>query len=300
LKRLVSLLALAALVLGACAASNAVAATVNGGEITVGEVQALIDPGEESTIPKESFAQVLGFDIQWKIVSGAAEEEFGIVIPEDEITAEAELIFEENNLEGLSREEFLSVNQVTEEFLRQVAHQQLLDARVREALSAEVDAPTPEDIDAVIAEAEGLYCASHILVATEEEAIDVLDLLDAGEVFADLAAELSMDPGSGAQGGDLGCSASESYVAEFAEALTGAEEGVPTEPVESEFGFHIILLREDEVPTEDEIVEQLRAVAIGTATNTWFIEQVEAAEVTVDEKYGTWQANPPQVVPPTE
>jgi parvulin-like peptidyl-prolyl isomerase len=90
-------------------------------------------------------------------------------------------------------------------------------------------------------------------------------------------------------------------VIEFADALTAAEVGVPTEPVETEFGFHVILLGEDQIPTEDEVIEQLKVVAIGTATNEWFLEQVEAAEVTVDEAYGTWETDPtPQVVPPTE
>jgi hypothetical protein len=46
------------------------------------------------------------------------------------------------------------------------------------------------------------------------------------------------------------------------------------------------------------VIEALTAQGVGEATNAWFIEQVEAAEVTVDERYGTWQTNPPQVVPP--
>jgi hypothetical protein len=54
------------------------------------------------------------------------------------------------------------------------------------------------------------------------------------------------------------------------------------------------------VPTEDEVIEALTAQGVGEATNAWFIEKVEAAEVSVDETYGTWQTNPPQVVPPTE
>ncbi len=77
--------------------------------------------------------------------------------------------------------------------------------------------------------------------------------------------------------------------------------GVPTDPVESQFGFHVILLRDDELPTEEEAIESLTASASTEALNTWFTEQFEAAEVTIDETYGTWQATPqPQVVPPAE
>jgi parvulin-like peptidyl-prolyl isomerase len=300
LKKYLSLIAVAGFILASCGGgSGAVAATVNGEDITVGDVEALIDTGEESTIPKETFSQFLGFDIQWRIVGRAAEEEFGIVVDDDEATAEADAIFEAN-AQDLTREEFLETNGVTEEFLLQVARQQLLDTQIRELFSADVEPPTQEEIDGVIAEAEALYCASHILVASRAEADDVLARIEAGEDFAALAAEVSTDTGSGAQGGDLGCTPPDSFVAEFAEALTAAEVDVPTEPVESEFGFHVILLREDELPTEDEVVEALTAQGVGEATNAWFIEQVEAAEVTVDESYGTWQTNPPQVVAPTE
>jgi len=302
LKKLVSILVLAALVLAACGSgSNAVAATVDGEDITVGEVEALIVAGEDATIPKETFAQFLGFEIQQRIVTSAAEEEFGIVIAEDQMEAEADAIFEEANTEGVSREEFLSTNEVTEELLLKVARQQLLDAQVREAFAADAEVPTQEEIDAAIAEVEALYCVSHILVATEAEANDALDRLEAGEEFAALATELSTDTASGAQGGELGCTPPDNYVTEFADALTAAEVGVPTEPVETEFGFHIILVGEDQIPGDDDVIEQLTTVAIGTATNDWFLEQVGEAEVTVDEAYGTWQTDPtPQVVPPTE
>jgi parvulin-like peptidyl-prolyl isomerase len=302
LKKLSSLLVLAALVLAACGGgSNATVATVNGEDVTLGEIEALIDPGEETTIAKDVFARFLGFDIQQRIVLSAAEGELGIVIAEDDIAAEADAIFEEANVEGVSREEFLASNGITEELLAKLAHQQLLDTQIREMFAAETEEPTQEEIDGVITESEALYCSSHILVATEEEANDVLDRIEGGEEFADLAAELSTDTGSGAQGGDLGCTSPDQYVTEFADALVAAEVGVPTAPVETEFGFHIILLGEDVVPTNEEIIEQLRTTSIGTATNEWFSEQVENAEVTVDESYGTWEASPvPQVVPPTE
>jgi parvulin-like peptidyl-prolyl isomerase len=150
--------------------------------------------------------------------------------------------------------------------------------------------PTQEEID-------GLYCASHILVATEQEATDVANRLAAGEDFATLAGELSTDTGSGTQGGDLGCSAADVYDPAFAAALTAAEVDVPTAPVESQFGWHLILVRDD----EESARETLTAAALNEAANTWLADQFENADVTVDSEFGTWQATPtPQVVPPTE
>jgi parvulin-like peptidyl-prolyl isomerase len=115
-----------------------------------------------------------------------------------------------------------------------------------------------------------------------------------------VAAEVSID-GSADTGGDLGCADPTQYVPEFSEAMATAEVGIPTAPVESEFGFHVILLREDELPTEDQAITSLNSQAAQQATNDWFLEQAAAAEVEVNEKFGTWQTEPsPEVVPPAE
>ncbi len=309
MKKLVSISMLVALVLSACGGSSgATAATVNGTDITVGDVEALIDPGTDSTIAKDTFAQFLGFEIQWEVVIAAAQEEFEISISDEEIQAEADRIFSENASEGQSREDFLSGNMVTEEFLQSVAHQQLLDAQVREKLAPDVADPTQEEIDArrdLAAQGLAEVCVSHILVATEEEANAVLDRLDSGEVFGDLAAELSLDTGSGADGGVLECSPPSRFVPEFADAAMTAEIGKVTGPVESQYGFHIMIVTDrtdadpTQLPSDEDIVAALTEEAITSATNDWFVAKVEAADVTVDEQYGTWQANPPQVNPPT-
>jgi parvulin-like peptidyl-prolyl isomerase len=303
LKKLSVLLVVVALGLAACGSGSGggVAASVNGVDITVSEVEALLDPADGGTIPKQDFAGALGFLVQQQIITTAAESEFGIVIEESAIEEEANTIFEEAQGEGQTREEFLQAQGITEDLLRRFAHSQLLVTEISEMIEAEVAEPTDEEVEGLITEAEGLYCASHILVATEQEAIDVANRLEAGEDFASLAGELSTDTGSGAQGGDLGCQTSEAYVEPFAAALIAAEVDVPTAPVETDFGWHIILLREDELPTADEAREILTTEAVNEAANTWFTDQFESAEVTVESEFGTWQASPtPQVVPPTE
>ncbi len=301
MKKLTILLVLAALGLAACGSGGGVAATVNGFDIRVSDVEGLLNPAEGGTIPKEEFAGALGFLVQQQIVSEAAEADFGIVIEDSEIDAEANTIFEEAQGEGQTKEEFLEAQGITEDLLRRFAHGQLLVGEISEIFEADVEEPTQQEIDGVISEAEALYCASHILVATEQEATDVAARLEAGEDFAALAGELSTDTGSGAQGGDIGCSAPDVYDPAFAAALTAAEVDVPTDPVESQFGWHIILLRDDELPTADEARATLTSDAVNEAANTWFTDQFENAEVSVDAEYGTWQASPtPQVVPPTE
>ncbi len=291
MKKLALLMVVAALALTACGSGGSgggVAATVNGTDITVADVEALI-VGDEAEIPKADFAGALGFLVQQQIISDAAEAELGIVIPEEEVTAEADCalrgIGEWPNTRGVPRSAADNRRVVA-----QVRPQPVAGGGDRRDLEADVEAPTQEEID-------GVYCSSHILVATEQEANDVLTRIEAGEEFAALAAELSTDTGSGAQGGDLGCSTPDVYDPAFAAALTAAEVDVPTDPVESQFGFHVILLRDD----EEAAIESLTTTAANEAANTWFTDQFEAAEVTVDETYGTWQATPqPQVVPPAE
>ena len=108
--------------------------------------------------------------------------------------------------------------------------------------------PTPScsrEYDAGTAES-GIVCGAHILVETEAEAQAILDRLEGGADFAELAASESIDTGSGANGGNLPCALTalrETYVPEFVEAALAAEIGEPVGPVQSEFGYHVIVLR---------------------------------------------------------
>lgn len=310
MKKLVSLVVLGAVVLAACGSgSNAVAATVEGQDVTVGDVESLIDTAG-ATLTKEQFAQFLAYQIQWLVITDVAESEYDIVFTDEEVSTEADRIFEEVGEEGQSREDFLAANGVTEDFLQNIARQGLIDIAIREVLKEEAAEPTAEEIDAARAEAAASLtnvCASHILVATEAEADDVFTRLDEGEEFGALATELSTDTGSGAAEGALGCSAPNAYVVPFAEAIMVAPVGeVYDQAVETEFGFHVILVTEREEPAEAdlpadaELVDAIKDEAILAELEEWFLSSVEAAEVTVVEEYGTWQARPPTVVPPVD
>lgn len=102
--------------------------------------------------------------------------------------------------------------------------------------------------------------ARHILVESEDEAKKALARVKAGEDFAKVAAELSKDPGSKTDGGDLGFFTKERMVAPFAEAAFKLKPGELSEPVKSQFGFHVIRVeerREKPVPAFEELKEQI-------------------------------------------
>jgi peptidyl-prolyl cis-trans isomerase C len=82
--------------------------------------------------------------------------------------------------------------------------------------------------------------ARHILVPTEAEAKSILADLKKGGSFETLAKEKSKDPGAAARGGDLGYFTKEQMVPEFAEVAFKLAKGAISDPVKSQFGWHII------------------------------------------------------------
>ena len=310
MKRLVPILLLVALVAAACGSgSSTVAATVDGTEINDADVEGLIDV-EGSIIPKDQFAQFLGFEIQWEIINAAAAEQFGIEFTDEEVIAEADRIYAIANADE-TREEFLANRGVTEEFLLNISRQGLLDVAVREALGSELPPPSQEAIDAEMATAVASLtqvCVSHILVDTEPEAQDAMDRVTGGEEFAAVASEVSQDPGSADNDGILPCGSAGQYAPEFRDASLVAPVGEVYENlVETQFGFHVMLVTDrvdpavGDLSTEDEIVETLQAIAVGAELEIWFLEQMTTANVTVEEEFGIWQTTPePGVIAPTE
>ena len=81
---------------------------------------------------------------------------------------------------------------------------------------------------------------THILVEKQSQALAVLERLKKGEKFAELAKELSIDTGSGKRGGDLGYFGRGKMVKPFEAAAFKLSVGQISEPVKTEFGYHII------------------------------------------------------------
>ena len=103
------------------------------------------------------------------------------------------------------------------------------------------------------------YNASHILVETEEEAVTLLAELNGGADFAELAQAKSTGP-SGPNGGELGWFGAGMMVKQFEDVVVGLDVGKLSEPVQTQFGWHVIRLndsREIAPPAFEEVRGEL-------------------------------------------
>ncbi len=244
--------------------ADTVVARVNGDEITLGHVIATAAglPPQYQQLEDEVLYQ---FIVEQLIQQQLLSQE------QDELTRLNALMLtnEERSLKAVQ-----TVNQIT-------------DAQVTDdAIQAAYDAQFADF------QGEDEFNASHILVATEEEAKEIKAQLDDGADFAELAKEKSTGP-SGPNGGALGWFGKGQMVPEFEQAVIGLEKGQVSDPVQTQFGWHVVILndkRKSEAPefaaVRDELAQSVRQEAIQAKidelTQAGSVERPEVEGLTPD------------------
>lgn len=170
------------------------------------------------------------------------------------------------------------------------------------------DAPEPTDDqlrqvyeqnkDSLAACASGKE-VSHILVADEATANQIKAQLEGGASFSDLASTQSTDTASGAAGGSLGCLGAQPFVDEFQQAADSAPLDTVVGPVQTQYGYHLILVTAWNPSFEkfrSQLAQQVASQAQQQAQdqrNQLFNEainaRIETMDVTVDPRYGKWK-----------
>ncbi len=166
---------------------------------------------------------------------------------------------------------------LTEAGYRKLLEIQLLQDKLKDVVTADVPS-TEEQI-----------WARHILVSDQALAVSILDRLNAGEDFGILATELSDDTGSAQTGGDLGWFGKGAMVAEFETAAFALKNpgDFTLEPVQSQFGYHIIqLIAKQDRPLNVSQYEQART----TAFSDWLTKTREDYKI---ESFDFWKARVP-------
>jgi foldase protein PrsA len=214
------------------------------------------DPANEAFLPALQ-EQVLEQIIQRILLRQVASEE-GVTVDPEDVEAEIDALRTEVEESGefVDWASFLAESGLTDESIRPL----MSDSLLVEALIERHGGPNT---------AEHVH-ASHILVETEEIGQEVLDKLDEGEDFAELAAEYSTDPGSKDQGGDLGWFPAGMMVPEFEETAFSLEAGEISGLVQTDYGYHIIQVHEKE---ERELDPTIYAELQQQRFQTWFEDQ---------------------------
>jgi peptidyl-prolyl cis-trans isomerase C len=196
--------------------AQTVVATVNGSDITLGQVVAL-----RETLPQEY--QALADDVLFKgILEQLIQQTALAQSQEDKLTARDDVMISNQRRTYISGAA-----------LQAVVAEAVTDATIQAAYDAKYKGAAP------LTE----YRASHILVVTEEQAKDLKAQLDGGADFAELAKANSTD-GSSAGGGDLGWFGPGMMVKPFEDAVIALQPGQVSVPVQTQFGWHLILLAE--------------------------------------------------------
>ncbi|MCW2277027.1 peptidyl-prolyl cis-trans isomerase [Heliophilum fasciatum] len=287
-----------------CGQSQAVA-TVNGDTITRAELDKRLD-----RYKNDIAAQAENEDTRKQQMAMLEQQELDRMIDETLLEQEAKKrnvqITEQQVEEELAKtkqsfasdtdyQEALKQSQMTEADVKEMTRMRLMAFAVYEQVTADV-AVTDNEIAAYYqANPERFKTgkqvrASHILLKTEAEAKDVIDQLQKGADFAQLAATRSIDPSAAQNKGDLGFFEQSDMVKEFADAAFAMKSGDTSKtPVKSSFGYHVIRVVDSKEPHQqtleearDQLKVDLPAEKKETRFTNWFNEM--KAQATIDRK----------------
>lgn len=325
MKKLLALVVAAGLLAG-CASTAPYAAVVNGRRLSQRDLNREL---EAIRANRDYLAQVeQGFANQGRRVLGTGRGTFDSVFVARVLNRRIafELVGEEVRRRKL-RITAADLRRFRSELAGSVGERRLLDAfprPYREELtrrSAEVAAlqaalSKKVDADAVKAFYERNpqmfreTCVRHILVDTKEKAADLKARVTRGEDFAALAKAESKDKqgptgGSAARGGDLGCVTTGSFVPEFEQAMAALQPGNVSDPVQTQFGFHLIEITGRKVKSLEEATPDIRRRLESQSEGR--LEQFVAraltrSKIVVNPRYGKFvrSGGPPGVRAPRE
>jgi parvulin-like peptidyl-prolyl isomerase len=307
-RRLLAVGALAALLAGCGSFEQDPAATVNGREITDDELHDQLDAVQSSEGYRTLLEQQLGQDAAGEgkgtfatpfVSSLLSEQVYFTLIQQSLDDAGVDLGRDRQDearaqLEERGGQDYADLPRAQQDDLvRRVALLGALDEEVAPRYFEDHKA----DFDTL--------CVNHVLVSTEERGDaeartrveELAQRIEDGTPFRTVATDDSDDSAAAAEGGDLGCGSRGRYPPEFEDAAYDLEVNEVSEPVRTQFGYHLIRVRERNGTGYEEVADSVRQRLLARLATD--------AEVTVDPRYGAWREaeDAPgrfSIVPPSE
>ena len=315
------LVGVAVLVMAGCQAAEPVAnvdsqarkiVTFEGGAVTQGELDEFAkQSGLDSSMSKDdpqykaAIQQIMPQLVSIEIAKAYAKEH-DITVSDEEVDQEIAKIKEQvgdqarSSGQDLSNQEAyeqaLKQNNITEEELRDDIRENLPVQKVQEKVAGNAE-PSEKEIQKFYEKNKEAQfttpeqrCVKHILFNKDQKqkAEDVKKQLEDGGDFAKLAKEYSQDPGSAAQGGDLGCLGKGETVPSFEKAAFGAKQGEIVGPVKTQFGYHILKVTDvkpKQTRSLQEVESQIRSQLATEKQTEVFSKWVEEQKKKRDVKY---------------
>ena len=166
----------------------------------------------------------------------------------------------------------------------QIIQQELIEHHLKEAVT---DKMVNEEYSKLVKSLKGQkeVKASHILVDTEEKAKEIKKKLNKGSKFEALVKEFSKDEGSKANNGELVYVLKGQLVPEFESKAFSMKKGEVSDPVKTQFGWHIIKVldsRSAQVPTKEQAESGIRSKSSREAVEKYFTQLADKANVKVN------------------
>lgn len=237
-----------------------VLATVNGTEITTDQIEQL--PGLGSAVEFDA----LDGDRKGQVIIGLINRQ---------------LVLEQAKKEGFDQTETMikAIHDMAEmlivkQYLVKVAAGTDLGEEAVEAIYEEKYLNQPEE-----------YQIAHILLVSEQEALEVVNLLQKGMAFPDLAKSKSRDKVSAEKGGDLGWLTSADMLPAFFETVSALTPGkINAQPTKTQFGWHVIKLTDKRKPTPqpmDQVRQSIQQVLIQDQISTYLGKLRDSANIEI-------------------
>jgi hypothetical protein len=143
-------------------------------------------------------------------------------------------------------------------------------------------------------------CSYDIVTATRDQAFAARARIEAGESFQSVARQVSLDVGTGPQGGKLGCNERNLLVPELDRAAFSLPIGTVSQPIQVNANYHLLLVSSRPTPAYVYVAGEIKDAlqAIGSARETSLLrERLAGSAINVDTRYGVWDRNSLTVVP---